>query len=974
MSFTTPLALVLLVALPIVIYLGWPRLRYRRSRDTISLILRGLILILLVLALAGAQWVQSANKLAVVFLMDVSDSVGQAAQESQIEFIRQSLQSMSPDDEASVVLFGANALVERPLSAVRELPDIRSIPVTSNTDIAEAIRLGLVLFPTDAARRMVILSDGRPTVGDTQAAAQLAAAAGVEISYVPVSREAAPEVQVSDVRVPSTVNAGQQFDLSMTIEAEEATPATITVLASGEVIQRQDVNLSAGTNNYTLTLEGGEAGFKDFRVQVEPANAYDGFYQNNQLSAFSRVVGPPRTLLVSSSPQEINYLLPALEQSGLTVDQVTPETLPIGLAPLAQYNSIILANVSAAELSPRRMQVLQTFVRDLGGGLVVIGGPDTYGPGGYFQTPLEETLPIEMQIRDQQRIPQLTIAYVIDRSGSMGEVGPSGVSNLELAKEAINRSIDFLQPTDRAGIVSFDSAGYWIADIQPVFDRFVLQQLVASISSGGGTDILAGMSLVATTIVDDPSTRKHIILLTDGGANPMGLVELSEKLYQENDITTSVIAIGSGSAPFLQDMANAGGGNYHAVTVVENIPTIFTLETVLATRSYILEQSFVPTLTANSPIMQGINAAPPLLGYVAATPKDTAQVILRGPEPYNDPILASWQYGLGRAVAFTSDATSRWGANWVNWDDFSRFWSQAVRWTITEGANNNLETRVVMEGEQARLVVDARDDDGAFLNGLDLGVSVIDPELEAERIQLRQVAPGRYEATFTPSAEGAYFLGIAGEGQAGEQTINVNQTTGWVMSYSPEYNLRAEGADTALLDDLAFLTNGRSFNDNPAGVFTHDLVARNASLPLYPWLLLIALLLLPLDIAVRRLVITRSDLQRVREAVFKRAPVVEAPSERISTLMGAKARAQQQTQQGQPESAPQPANTAAALRGRREQSRAERAAQPVQTPATTQNDAPRFTPPASSGGATKPQGNVAGELLKKRKGREENEG
>lgn len=278
-----------------------------------------------------------------------------------------------------------------------------------------------------------------------------------------------------------------------------------------------------------------------------------------------------------------------------------------------------------------------------------------------------------------------------------------------------------------------------------------------------------------------------------------------------------------------------------------------------------------------------------------------------------------------------------------------------------------------MEGEQARLVVDARDDAGAFLNGLDLGVSVIDPELEAERIPLRQVAPGRYEATFSPSAEGAYFLGIAGEGMVDGQPLQVNQTTGWVMSYSPEYNLRAIGADTALLDELAFLTDGRSLSGTPDAVFTHDLLARNASTPLYPWLLLIALLLLPLDIAVRRLVITRTDLQRARESIFKRVPTIEAPSERMATLMGAKVRAQQRTEQ-EAESIPQPANTAAALRGRRDQSRAERETQPAAAP-SAKADKPSYTPrpkePTSTPSAS--GGNVAGQLLKKRKERESGE-
>ncbi|MBZ0275322.1 MAG: VWA domain-containing protein, partial [Anaerolineae bacterium] len=477
MSFTTPLALILLLILPVMLYIGWPRHAFRRRRDITSLLLRGTIVTLLVFALAGAQMIRSADRLAVIFLVDVSDSMSPAAQEAELEYIRAALPALGPDDLAGMVLFGGNAVQERPLSNLRELGLVQGTPDTGNTDLAEAIRLGLGLFPADTARRLVILSDGHPTVGNTQSAAQLAAAAGVEISYAVFEPEASPEIQVSDVRVPSTLNAGQQFDLTLTISAEEAAPATVTVYASGDIIHREDVQLRAGTNNYTLALQGSGAGFKDFRVQVDPA-ANDGFYQNNQLSAFSRVIGPPRVLLLYTDPIEIEHLRPALEEAGLTVDALTPDQLPIGLVALTQYDSIVMANVSATRLSNDRMLALQSYVRDLGGGLVVVGGPESYAPGGYFETPLEEALPVNMQVRDQQRLPQLTIVYLIDRSGSMGTVGDSGVTNLELAKEAIIRSIDFLQPTDRAGIGSFDTQAYWLADIQPVLDRHALQQFV----------------------------------------------------------------------------------------------------------------------------------------------------------------------------------------------------------------------------------------------------------------------------------------------------------------------------------------------------------------------------------------------------------------------------------------------------------------------------------------------------------------
>ncbi len=952
MTFTAPLALLLLFTLPVVWFWGRPRIAYRRGRDLASLILRTLILLCLILALAGVQVIRPADKLAVVFLVDQSDSMGGEARAAQFAYIDEALAGMQPEDEAAVIVFGGDALVERPMSRVRELAPFRSTPNTGNTDLEEAISLGLALFPPDAARRMVILSDGQPTVGNGEVAAQRAAAVGVEISYVPFNRAPAPEVSVRAVRAPSVVSAGQQFDITITVHAEAATPAVLTLFASGSILRRDTVNLRAGDNRYTVTLtagadSGGGSDFSDFRAQIDPVvgtGAVDTYYQNNQLSTFTAIAGLPTVLLVTNDDTASDTLLQAMREVGLVVDTARSNTLPATQAGLAAYSAVILDNIPATALTIARMQALQAFVRDLGGGLVVIGGEEAYAPGGYFQTPLEETLPVNMQIRDQQRVPQLTLAYVIDRSGSMGAVGASGVENLELAKEAIIRSIEFLQPTDRAGVVSFDSEGYWVADVQPVLDRIGLQTLVATLSTGGGTDILAGYRLAADAMLDEGSERKHIILLTDGGSDAANLIELTGQLYAENNITTSVIAIGAGSAPFLQAMARAGGGNYHLVDLIEAIPTIFTQETVLATRSYIMEGDFIPVLTGNSPIMAGIDSAPALRGYVATSAKDSAQVILSGPAPFSDPVLASWQYGLGRAVAFTSDARARWAANWIPWEGFARFWSQTVRWTITEGISQNIEARVIMEGERARVVVDARDESGGFANGLALTTALVAPQ-DSEQLVLRQTAPGRYEAEFTPSSEGAYLLRVADVVTGARSSI-----TGWVMSYSPEYNL---GVTESRLPALADLAGGRSLAGLAAEVYDHSLLAQASSAPIAPLLLLIALVLLPFDIAVRRLLVTRSDLARLA-ARLRPAPLVVDSSERMAGLRDAKARAAAATRSetpppisAMPPTAPPPLPT---------------------VPTTDAPPRPTSPPPLSNDDGS---GNIAGRLLQRRRGREE---
>lgn len=919
MTFATPAALVLLVLIPYFVWLGRPRMAYRRRRDLFSLAVRLLIVFLLVFSLAGAQITRAAERLSVVFLVDSSDSIDANARAQADNYIRQALATMGLEDRAGLVVFGQSALVERPLSAAKEFAGITSAPVRLNSNLAEAIRLALAMFPADTARRIVILSDGIETVGNAAQAGELAAATGVQIDYVPLRNQGGPEVLVTDVRVPAKVNAKEQFDLGVSVQSRTDTSAVLTILAGSAVITQRTVTLKAGMNDFVFTLSVAQQGFSDFRVRVDPAGQ-DTFYQNNELSGFSEITGPARVLLVTEKADEVAALLPALQSVGLTVDVIAPGDMPTGVAGIAAYKSVILANVSATMLTNARMKVLQTYVRDLGGGLVAIGGPNSYGVGGYYQTPLEETLPVEMRIKDQKRVPKLTMVYVIDRSGSMEVIGPSGVTNLELAKEAARRSVEFLYPQDRAGVLSFDSNPSWLVPIQPVTSRESMITQIGTLRPGGGTDINAAVKIIARDLPNDPSTLKHVILLTDGGAEPLDSVEITRKLNADYGITTTAIGIGEGVPNFMQDIARVGKGTYYNLKDAQTIPQIFAAETVLATRSYIVENTFDAVQTANSPMLNGISGLPQLYGYVAATAKDTATVALTAPG-FNDPILASWQYGLGRAVAFTSDATGRWAKNWTSWGQYARFWSQVVRSTIVEGINSRLESRVEMRDGREVLIVEARDDQGSFLNGLTLNASVVDAKLGAQVVGLQQVAPGRYEAAFDPKQEGAYFIRVNGAGQPGSPsaTTPVAQTLGWVLSYSPEYQVRE--TNTNLLSTLAKLTGGASLAETPDKAFAHTLNQRTASTPVWPYLMLLAALLFPFDIAMRRLIITQSDMARIgawlRARLPERAatPAMQMPSARISALKDAKTRAATSTQASPSLEPIQPTTPGASLTG-----------------------------------------------------------
>lgn len=919
MTFTSPLFLFLLLFLPLLIWLGRPSRGPSRMRELVSLGLRLLIALLLILGLAGLEIKLPANRLAVVFIVDASDSMtipatvntdaGPATitpRQLALAYVREALKNMPPDDLAGVILFGSEALVERPLSSEPELESFTSKITTLQTDLAEAIRLGLALLPADTARRMVILSDGLETTGDALEAAKLAAASGVEIRVLPFGVENSAEAILTSVRAPSRLRTDEEFSLEVSIESTREQTVGVRVLAGATIAYEGALKLNKGINNLTLPLVAGTPGFAAYRVQISPVAEGDTFYQNNELSAFSQIEGPPKVLVViNPTPRDAidgsKELLQALQDSNILAEVVPPTGLPSELALLAEYASVILVDVPARDLTQRQMTAVQTYVRDLGGGLVVVGGPSAYGVGGYYKTPLEAALPVEMQIKDQQRFPKVTFVVIMDKSGSMSAM-EGGVMKIRLAGEGAARVAELMHDFDEITVIAFDTSPVDVIGPLPGTQKEEAARLARSIGpGGGGIYVFDSLTFGGGIIRQSANATRHIILLSDGSDSEQqeGVRQLVQQFFDEG-ITLSVISIGSGpDTPFLEDIAAIGGGRFYLTQAAASIPDILTSEAAEVQRNYIIEETFFPAQRAPSPILSGISSIPSLQGYVGTTARETATTILVSQlaDGNQDPILASWQYGLGKSVAWTSDATGRWAKNWVTWEDYARFWAQVVRYTLSTNAAANSNVRVTHTGEDATITVDAKSDQGVYLNGLTMLANVVGPDGATQAVTLQQIGPGQYSGEFTPLVEGAYLIRVAGSdpANAGADAPAVAQTSGWVLSYSPEY--RTLASDPNFLLRLAQLTGGGGIEDS-ADIFKHNLTApARATRPLWPSLLLLAVALLPLDIAVRRLVLTRYDLQRAwgkARAWFSLRPTPTAPpqrAEQLSSLFKAKDRA-----------------------------------------------------------------------------------
>ncbi len=870
-----------------------------KGRRRVSLVLRTIVVSALVLALAGLRLELPVDRLTTVFVMDLSDSVGPAGREAALAFVRSALAARPGGDQAAVVAFGREALVERLPGEFGEIDRIASVPTRSATDVGGALRMASALFPDETQKRIVLVSDGNDTTGRGQSEAALAAARGVRIETYEVGLGGADEVIVQRLTTPSVARVGEDITAEVTISSTVAQPATVRLFGDGRQVAVQSVQLDAGTTRVVFTLNADEAGFHTFRAVVEAAQ--DTFGQNNRADSDTIVKGDPRILLVAGTELASQNLLAALEAERQDVDVVTADGVPADLAELASYDAVVLVDVAASDLGAERMQALQVYVRDVGRGLVMIGGEASYGAGGYARTPLEETLPVRMEVRDQTMQPDIALVVVIDESGSMDAchcntadrdrgAAIAGVPKVDIGKEAILRAVAALTDRDEFGVVAFNENAHWVIDTAPLGGIGDVESQIAGITAGGQTNIFAGLSAAVDSLERSSAERRHIVLLTDGWSSSGRYAELLERMKAANITLSAVGAGGGGANEFLAGLAEQGGGRYWPASNPATIPDIFLKETQQASGQQIIEEAFFPVQTGDSPILRGSEAGmPQLLGYNGSTLKPAAQGVLATAR--EDPLLAQWQYGLGRAVAWTSDASGRWASDWLAWDGFNRFFSQLVAWTFPGEESGGLEAELVPDGDATRLRLRSTEQDGTPRDFYDTTVRITGPGIEPFAVRLDQVAPGTYEAALGTLDAGAYAMRID-QTQPGKSPLG--RTVVLVAPTPAEYRLL--GTNDRLLAALRGATGGRALAGDaaPRDAWTHDVTGTTSARDLWPWLLVLALLLWPVDVGVRRMSIGRGDLALARAWMTGRWARRRLPGERaasVDAMLAARGRA-----------------------------------------------------------------------------------
>jgi Ca-activated chloride channel homolog len=808
---------------------------FARGRRRVSVALRGMLLVVLTLALSAPVARVPSSRAPTVLLVDVSASVSDAQLARARSFVDAAWDARD-GAELHVVSFAGRAHVA-PIDGGR--PRLVRHD-TEATDLAGAVLFARGLVPSGAPH-LVLLSDGFETAGDGHDAIQQSVAAGASFELVRLPEVELVDARVTTVHVPEAMRRHEPARIGAVVEASRRGQAIVRLEENGILIEeRADIKLEPGTQELDFELSPNLSGLVRYAVEVRLAG--DQIAGNNRYVQLAQVGGPPRVLLVSGAPEDGRHLEEALTAQEFAIESASPTSLPSTVDELLGYDEVILAGIAPHELNPLRQSALAAYVRDTGGGLLYVSGARGLrrDPEGR-ENLLERLLPVELAAPSERQEPPVAMVLLIDRSSSMiGE-------KLKYAKQAAIAVVDQLSAHDQVGVVAFDANFEWTTPLSALDDKARVKASVGDLGAGGGTRFYPALEDAYFALGSADATVKHIILLTDGESTDPDIFPELLARARKNNVTVSTVAIGrEADVRRLTEIARLGGGRFTMATSASEVPRIFVKETQTLQRDAAQRGDTQVRVVTAARELSGIDfrTAPPLRGYLQTKGKAMAEVLLETERQH--PLLVRWRYGLGSVAAFTSDATTAWAAAWLasRWEGFGKLWAQLARGLQRPRTRHDLTLRVSPHGERRLgLAVEAIDHEGRFLDELDVRVRLIAGEQAPREIRLSQTGPGRY-ATDTEDPGGSLLVLPLGN-RAGRRVDG-----DWVIvprPYSAE--LRAIGQNKVLLDRLERL--GRRL-DRPEQVVAAQGRAVPRLVPLSMPLLLLAVVLFLVDLFVKR--------------------------------------------------------------------------------------------------------------------------
>ena len=917
-----------LVSVAIVVLLGMRSLAgLGPARKWVAIGARTLVLLLLFLIICGVRWTRMHHDLELMVVRDISDSTrqfkdftGPTLDDAFKQYLKQMAEKRrkSTDDRIGEIVFNQAALTDAPLSRdlVTEASAIHDSALGGQTDAAAALELALATFGPDAMHRLLLIWDGNQTLGNVEPVIARAKSMNIPIDVMPLRYSVTNEVMMERFVAPTVKRENEPFTIEVFVRSTNIlnVKGKLEVELDGQKLKFPETNqtfktvdIKPGLNRYPIKVPALAAGVKKFKATIDGqdiqggvvgpgANAKaDTLMDNNISETFTVVTGKGKILYVDNTTDDGGargpgaMLADALGAEGINVERINIDAFPAsrdGAVALQSYDAIILHNVpyGMGGLDPEQDKILASYVHDMGGGLVMIGGKDAFGAGGWQGTKTEEILPVNMEIPAQRQMPKGALVLVMHSC----EMPNGNYWGEQCALQAIKA----LSDRDEVGVISYGwngqaGGGGGIGGAQwdfPLNEKGSGEKVEAAIKRMQLGDMpsfddaltlaLKGTGPTAPSLLRSDARQKHIIIISDG--DPQGP---QAQLY--NDLAAAKVSVStitvyphnidprSGVAPVMKEIAERLKGRFYG-PIDKNpsqLPQIFIKEATVVRRSLIFEKDPINVKVGvpGSELLKGMNAIPPVRGMVLTSRKNNPQIdvpLVGGDN--NDPILANWQAGLGRVVAFTADATNRWSNYWVASGAYGKFWAQIVRSVARPPMSTDFDLRVTQEGNVGKITVEAMNKDSGSINFLNLSGSTVNPNSKATDIRLTQIGPGIYQGEFPIKDAGNYITMLHYTGAGNQRGFLLG---GLSNSTSPE--TRDLQSNDSLLEEIADRTGGRvipAFETNMDLFSRENLPVASSPLPVWDVLLPFLLALIIIDVAVRRIAWDWASTKRMAAA------------------------------------------------------------------------------------------------------------
>ncbi|MEZ6124266.1 MAG: VWA domain-containing protein [Planctomycetaceae bacterium] len=827
------------------------------SRGNMALMIRLLVTGLLVCVLAVPRSVKTSDIVSVVYDVDISDSVNDA-RESALSIVAETAAERPPKDEAGLVVFGRTPAVEYPPRESFPFEKYLNSQVAEDaTNLQQSLSLSAAMLPEENMGRVVLISDGTETVGELKHAITELQARRISVDVLPIDvASITDEVYLERLDLPRFVRLGEPYEAAVVLSSLKDGSGTLVLLQNDEELTSIPVEFKAGKNRIAVPIKVDVPGYYEYEARIQVPSDKDYRSENNAVRNYLYLEGAGRILIVTDpggNPKEWSYLQQALEAGEREVDVKSALSLPHDPVAMMQYDAIVFANVPADALIAPQIQAVHDAVRNLGIGFLMLGGPNSFGPGGYQNSPIEDCLPVSMEISKKKILPKGALVIILHTCEF-----PQGNA---WAKRITKEAIRVLSAEDEVGAIGYGMNGdEWIFELTPASEYEKLVPKINGAQIGDMPEFTSTMEMGLKGLLKSDAASRHMIIISDG--DPPLPPPKTLQAFKDAQASVSTVAIyphDQRDALVLNAIASQTGGRFYFPSDPGELPSIFIKEAKTLRRSQIQKRTFQPMLLNDDPALRDITSMPPLHGYVLTSEKDDprATVLLTAPPEEKDavaedsdvdPVLAVWRYGLGATAAYTSDLTDDWGKDWVKWDQFQQLVTQIMTRISRVRREQFLRVYTYVNGNEGVVVVEDFHPEEALL---DMNVSVTSAEGFQYSGQVRQIAPRRYQATIPLQGKARYQVQISAEGTNRSEIAY----GGFIVSYSPEY-LRFQSNPIALRS-IAEQTGGRELNpDLPrtelAQQIYGDRQPRRSTQPVFDWLLMTLACLIPLDVAVRR--------------------------------------------------------------------------------------------------------------------------